>query len=100
MELEISQSYIFYTTAREIWDATNLTYSHLWNDAQLYELKQTANGAKQGSMFVTAYRSVPKNLSQVMDLYQDLDWKCMEDSIKYMQLLEKDQVFYSLECKI
>ena len=35
MEPEISQGYILYNTAKEIWDAANLMYSNLGNDSKL-----------------------------------------------------------------
>ena len=46
MELEISQGYIFYSTAKDIWDAVNLTYSNLGNDSKLYELNEKARSVQ------------------------------------------------------
>lgn len=64
IEPEISQTYVFYTRTIEIWETSNLTYSHLSNDAQLYNLKQTTNGAS--NIFVIAYYNVLNSLYQEM----------------------------------
>jgi hypothetical protein len=52
---EISQGYLFFCTAREVWDATTHTYSKMENARQIYELKQQIHGAIQGDWSVTTY---------------------------------------------
>lgn len=39
MEVEIGRTYMFLSTAKEIWDAVAETFSDLGNSAQLYEMK-------------------------------------------------------------
>ena len=55
MEPEISQGYIFYTTAKDIWEAVNLMYSNQENDSKLYELSEKARSVKQGDSSVMSY---------------------------------------------
>ena len=93
MEPEISQGYIFYSTAKDIWDAVNLTYSNQGNDSKLDELNEKARSVQQGDTTVTYYFNALHSLYQEIDLYQDAEWKDPEDHVMYKTLVEKDRVF-------
>ena len=49
MQSEISQTYLFLSTAKEIWYAISQTYSKIGITAQIYELKCQIHATKQGS---------------------------------------------------
>ena len=55
MELEIGQTYMYLSTAKQLWDAVNEMYSDLGNSVQVYELKTKIRNTTQGIMFVTSY---------------------------------------------
>ncbi|KAI3465995.1 hypothetical protein Pfo_022658 [Paulownia fortunei] len=93
MEPEISQGYIFYTTAKDIWEAVNLMYSNQGNDSKLYELSEKARSVKQGDSSVMSYYNALNILYQEIDLYQMAEWKDPEDQALYRRLVEKDRVF-------
>ena len=75
METRMSQSYIFFSTTKQSWEAFKLTYSNMGNNAQLYDLKQRLPDSKQGNQFVTTYYNTMNWFWQEMDPYQDHDWK-------------------------
>ena len=93
MEPEISQGYILYNTAKEIWDAANLMYSNLGNDSKLYELSEKARTIQQGDLLVMAYFNSLNILYKEIDLYQDIVWENLEDHATYLKLIEKERVF-------
>ena len=70
-----------------------LTYSKMGNTAWLYDIKHRTHDTKQGNLTVTAYYKAMTQLSQEMDLYQDQDWKCTEESVMYKQIFEEDLIF-------
>ncbi|KAH7569821.1 hypothetical protein JRO89_XS05G0004100 [Xanthoceras sorbifolium] len=94
MEADICQGYIFFSTASDLWEAVNLTYSNMGNDAQLYELKCKVHDTKQGNMTVTAYYN---SLNRLWN-YQEYNLKCVEDSVKCDKVLEKDTISDFLDC--
>ena len=53
MEADISQTCLFLSTAKEVWDAVHQTYSRVRDAAQIYEIKTRISGFKQGSKSVT-----------------------------------------------
>ena len=55
MELEIGQTYMYLSTAKQLWDAVNEMYSDLGNSLQVYELKTKIRNTTQGIMSVTSY---------------------------------------------
>jgi len=52
---KISDTVMFLKTAKEIWDAVKLTYSKVYDVAQIYEIKTKVAATKQGSQFITKY---------------------------------------------
>ena len=62
MDDEIGDTYLFYSTVKEIWDAVALAYSDLENSSQLFELRNRARNLRQGEMDVTQYYSSLRKL--------------------------------------
>ena len=92
MEPEISQTYMHLSTAKQLLDVVNDTYSDLGNSSQVYELKTKIRNTTQGNMSVTSYYNMLKSLWQELDLFYDLEWSCAEDSAQYQRTVEKDRV--------
>ncbi|KAF5467577.1 hypothetical protein F2P56_011815 [Juglans regia] len=53
MDEEISANYMFYSTAKELWDNVSQMYSNLGNYSQIYELQQKISNTHQGEGNVT-----------------------------------------------
>ena len=66
---DIKEFYLYYSTAKEMWDALTLAYSHMKNSAQLFELRNRACDLKQGELDVAQYFSALTHLSQEIGLY-------------------------------
>ncbi|RVW57796.1 hypothetical protein CK203_117495 [Vitis vinifera] len=68
MDPAISDTYMFLTTAKEIWDSIRQTYSKARDAAQVYEIKE-------------------------LDHYRVFEMKCSEDTIILKNFIEKDRVY-------
>lgn len=93
MEPNIGQTYLFYQTAAELWEAVKETYSDLENSSQLFELRNMARNLKQGDMDVTHYFNSLKNLWQELDLFNECEWRCIDDGARYKKLVDKDRIY-------
>ncbi|KAI6683703.1 hypothetical protein NL676_029616 [Syzygium grande] len=93
MELAISNTCMFLSTAKEIWDSIQRTYSKACDAAQVYEIKVKTSGTKQGGKTVTEYANSLQNLWQELDHYRVLQMWCPEDAAILKNLIEKDRVY-------
>ncbi|KAH9796154.1 retrovirus-related pol polyprotein from transposon RE1 [Citrus sinensis] len=93
MEPNIGQTYLFYQTTAELWEAVKETYSDLENSSQLFELRNMARNLKQGDMDVTHYFNSLKNLWQELDLFNECEWSCIDDGARYKKLVDKDRIY-------
>ena len=93
MEPTISDTCMFLTTAKEIWDCIQRTYSKARNIAQVYEIKVKAGATKQGDKSVTEYANLLQNLWQELDQYQVIEMKCPDDARILKSFIEKDRVY-------
>ncbi|XP_022883134.1 uncharacterized protein LOC111399882 [Olea europaea var. sylvestris] len=55
MEKDIRESYLYYSTAKELWDALTVAFFDLENLAQLFELRNKATNLRQEDLDVTQY---------------------------------------------
>jgi len=62
MVLEISDTVMFLTIAKEIWEAINLTYSKVKDAAQIYEIQARVAATKQDSSTITEYANMLQTL--------------------------------------
>ena len=97
MVQKISRTYLFYKTAKEVWDVVQEIYSDLKNTAQCFEIRSAIWNTKQGNSSVTEYYNRLLELWQEMDLFYDPNWECKADSLKYSKMLEKERVFDFLQ---
>ncbi|XP_073133787.1 uncharacterized protein [Henckelia pumila] len=93
MEPHISRRYLWFKTAKEVWDAARNMYSDLGNASQIFELRSKLKELKQGSKSVTQYFSDLQDLWQELDLFLDENPMCATCSIKASHNIEKERVF-------
>ena len=95
MMLEISDTCMFLTTIKDIWDAVHQTYSKALDAAQVYKIKVKTGTTKQENKIVTEYANMLKNLWQEFDHYRCSKTKCLEDATILKNYIEKDRVMIS-----
>ncbi|KAG2704987.1 hypothetical protein I3760_05G031200 [Carya illinoinensis] len=90
---DISANYICYPTAKALWDNVSQMYSNLGNYSHIYELEKKKNGkTQQGEDNVTKYFNVLKGLWQDLDLFNDYEWKSLDDC-NYNKKVENSRIF-------
>ena len=94
---EISDTCMFVTTAKEIWEIVRQTYSKVHDAAQVYEIKTKISTTKQGDHSVTEYANWLKGLWQEMDHYQCLQLKCNDNATMFKRFVEKIGFMISLQ---
>ncbi|XP_040972687.1 uncharacterized protein [Gossypium hirsutum] len=90
---EISDTCMFLSTSKEIWEAVKQTYSKVRDAAQIYEIKTKISSTKQGSRSITEYSNLLQSLWQEMDHYQCIQMKCSEDAALLKRFVEKDRIY-------
>nr|CAN61281.1 hypothetical protein VITISV_018008 [Vitis vinifera] len=93
MNLAVSDTHMFLTIAKEIWDSICRTYSKACDAAQVYEIKVKTSATKQGSRTVTECANSLKNLWQELDHYRVSEMKCLKDTAILKNFIEKDRVY-------
>lgn len=93
MEDHVGQSYLYYSTAKELWDALNRAYSDVENAAQMFELRNRARNLKQGDQDVTTYYTQLSKVWNELDLSSETNWSCTDDTTKYRKLVEKERIY-------
>ena len=93
MEPKIGRTYLFYKTAKEMWEAMQALYSDMENTAQCFEIRSAIWTTRQGNHSVTEYYNLLNKLWQEMDLFYDISWECIEDEVKYNKMVEKKWMF-------
>ncbi|KAI0498121.1 hypothetical protein KFK09_021362 [Dendrobium nobile] len=93
MTPEISDTFMFISTAKNIWDAARQTYSKARDAAQIFEVKVKVGSTKQGSKTVTEYATILQNLWQELDHYRCIETRCPEDAAILKNFIEKDRVY-------
>ena len=97
MEARIGRTFLFYSSAHEIWKGVQDMYSDLENTSQCFEIRSILRSTRQGTMTVTEYYNRLVDLWHNMDLFYSIPWKCSDDGNTYNQMLEKDRVFDFLQ---
>ena len=88
MTNEIGEDFMFYQTAKEIWDAAKESYSDKDNTSELFEIKGILN-----DLFVTQYFNALNKQWQRLDIYDELKLRCAECNLKYKKFIENERVF-------
>ena len=93
MTNEISENFLLYSTAQEIWEAARETFSNKENTAELFAVESVLHDLKQGESSVTTYFSTLTRYWQQLDLFEIHDWKCPTDEAKFRKIVETKRVF-------
>ena len=93
MEPMISDTCMFFSTAKEIWEFIRHTYSKARDAAQVYEIKVKIAATKQGDKSVTKYANLLQNRWQELDHYRVFEMKCPEDAGILKSFIERDRVY-------
>ena len=93
MNLEIGQNFMFYSTAKEIWDSVKETYSDQENTSELFKIKGVLHNLQQGETSVTEYYNVLTRYWHQLDMSETISWNCQEDKKIYNNLVEKERIF-------
>ena len=93
MEDNIGDTYLFYPTAKEIWDIVSLAYSDFEYSSQMFELRNKAQNLKQEDSDVTQYFNALKKLWHELDLFNTCQWKDPEDEVLFKKMVDKYRVY-------
>ncbi|GAV59105.1 UBN2_3 domain-containing protein [Cephalotus follicularis] len=72
-DTEIGQNFLFYGSAKEIWDAPKETYSDNENTAEFFEIKCVLHDIRQGDLTVTQYYNTLSRYWQQLDIFEESD---------------------------
>ena len=89
----ISDTCMFFSTAKEIWEFIRRTYSKARDAAHVYEIKIKTAATKQGDKSVTKYANLLQNLWQELYHYGVFEMKCPEDAAILKSFIERDRVY-------
>ena len=85
MTNETGENFMYYKTAKEIWDSARVAYSNVDNTSEIFEIKNRLHDLHQGESSVTDYfNSLSKNWQQ-LDILEELSWKFPEVGRQYKQ---------------
>lgn len=73
-----SDTCMFLSTAKAIWERMKETYSKVKDAAQIYDVKTRILGTKQGSRTVTKYSTMLQSSWQELDHFQCVETKYTE----------------------
>ena len=93
MDEDISSNYMCYSTAKELWDNVNQMYSDLGNQSQVYELTLKLGEIRQEEDLVTKYFNSLKHLWLYLDLFNDYEWKSIEDATHNKRIIEAHHIY-------
>ena len=94
MQLGTSQTYLFLSTIKEIWDNVSQTYSKIGIKAQLYELNYRIHGTKQGWSMIEYYNKL-QSLWLDLDHYQYIKMIVAEDTTRLKKIWFKREYLNS-----
>ncbi|RVX15344.1 Maspardin [Vitis vinifera] len=93
MTNDIGENFMYYGTAKEIWDAARETYSNIDNTSAIFEIKSILQDLRQGDSTVTEYFNILTRYWQQLDIYEELVWKCPKDGLLYKKVIEKERIY-------
>lgn len=93
MNPEISDTIMFLSTAKEIWDAIEQTYSKNKLFAHVYDVKVKTLAGKYGNKFVTEYANHLKSFWMELDYYKVIKTNYVEDATVLKKTIEQDMVY-------
>ncbi|GAA0156013.1 hypothetical protein LIER_13606 [Lithospermum erythrorhizon] len=93
MEQHVNKKYLFYKTAKQIWDGAKDMYSDSGNTSQISELRKKMKALKQGNLSVTKYFSKLQYFWTELDSYTEDDPLCPDCTTKVHKKTKKERVY-------
>lgn len=93
MTNETGENFMYYKTAKEIWDAVHESYSNKDNTSAIFEIKGILHDLRQGESSVTDYFNQLIHHWQQLDMLEDVMWSCPEDSKRYKQIQDRERIY-------
>ena len=93
MTNDIGENFLLYGIAKEIWDVAKETYSNNENMSILFEVESVLHDFRQGELAVTQYFNTLNHYWQQLDLFEEHNWSCPDDGIKYRQIIERKRIY-------
>jgi len=93
MTNEIGGYFMYFSTTKEKWDATQETYLDVDNTSAIFEIKSLIHDLRQGNSIITEYFNTLTRYWQQLDIYEEIKWSCAEDSMQYKTLVEKERIY-------
>ena len=93
MTPEISDTCMFLSMTKDIWDTIQQMYSKAKDTTQVYEVKVKTIAIKQGSKTVTEYANQLTTLWQEIDHYRVIKTKCPKNADVLKDFIKKDRVY-------
>ena len=91
MEARIGRTFLFYSSAHEIWKGVQDMYSDLENTSHCFEIRSILRSTRQGTMTVTEYYNRLVDLWHNMDLFYSIPWKCSVIETHITKCLKKTE---------
>ncbi|KAH7657630.1 RNA-directed DNA polymerase protein [Dioscorea alata] len=93
MTNETGENFMYYKTAKEIWEAAHDTYSNKDNTSAVFEIKGILGDLRQGESSVTDYFNQLMRCWQQLDILENVSWNCVADGKQYKQIQEKERIY-------
>ncbi|KAF5450286.1 hypothetical protein F2P56_030651 [Juglans regia] len=93
MTNDIGENFLLYGTTKEIWDAAKEIYSNNENTSELFEVESVLHDFRQGELTVTQYFNTLNRYWQQLDLFEEHNWSCPNDGIRYRQIIERKRIY-------
>lgn len=90
MQFEISRTYLFQETARDIWKLVQETYSKAGNATRVFKLMVRIQATKQGTQSMAVCYNNLQLMWQDLDHSQHLELTCPACTALITKMLERD----------
>ena len=94
IENEISHTFFFYKTAKELWDVVRFTYSDTANTSEQFNLEKVMINLKQGDMDITTYFNTLSVLATTR-CFWGIRCERQNDHQKYKKIVKENVFFLS-----
>ena len=89
MTNETGENFMYYKSAKKIWDVAKETYSNKDNTSEVFEMEGTIHDLRQNELSMIEYFNFLNKLWQQLDICEELEWKFPEDNQQYKKVVEK-----------
>lgn len=93
MNPDVSNIFMLYNTAAEIWKATKEMYSKRDNISELYELEAQLKEMRQGDQTVSKFFGNLSQIWQQIDALESYQWTCTNDDHLFKTIKDTRRVF-------